>query len=223
MTTDVETFEDLVKREFSSDERKKLSKKRLAMSDGSFPIEDQEDVDNAWRLRSKSKKYGKEAIESHIRRACKRLKLEYPGDDEEDVEKLFDDFSIEAEISKTDEDEHLVFGWAQVAKLGDGTVVVDRDEDQITKLEHLERAAYDFVLHSRDGGEMHVRKGVGTLVESFMVTPEKLRKMGLAGDSLPLGWWVGYKVHDPEVWKAVKSGKYKMFSVHGRGKRRKVA
>jgi len=52
-----------------------------------------------------------------------------------------------------------------------------------------------------------------------MVTPEKLEKMGLPSDSLPIGWWIGMKVNDEQVWKGVKDGTYKMWSVHGRGRR----
>ena len=44
--------------------------------------------------------------------------------------------------------------------------------------------------------------------------------MEIPEGTLPVGWWVGFKVHDEEVWKGVKSGKYKMFSVHGSGMRK---
>jgi hypothetical protein len=67
---------------------------------------------------------------------------------------------------------------------------------------------------------MHVRKGVSTLIESFVSTPEKWEAMGIPEGVLPTGWWVGFKVKDDEVWKGVKSGKYKMFSVHGSGTRK---
>jgi len=52
-----------------------------------------------------------------------------------------------------------------------------------------------------------------------MVTPEKLQKMGLPEGSLPIGWWVGYKISDQDVWEGVKKGKYTQFSVHGKGRR----
>jgi hypothetical protein len=53
-----------------------------------------------------------------------------------------------------------------------------------------------------------------------MSTPEKWEAMGIPEGTLPVGWWVGFKVNDAEVWKAVKDGKYKMFSVHGSGLRK---
>jgi hypothetical protein len=33
---------------------------------------------------------------------------------------------------------------------------------------------------------------------------------------------VGYRIEDEEVWKAVKDGTYKMFSVHGKSKKKYV-
>jgi hypothetical protein len=44
--------------------------------------------------------------------------------------------------------------------------------------------------------------------------------MGIPAGTVPLGWWVGFRVTDDEVWKAVKDGRYRMFSVHGRGTRK---
>lgn len=59
------------------------------------------------------------------------------------------------------------------------------------------------------------------MIESFLVTPEKIEKMGLP-ESMPLGWWVGYQINDDATWNDVKSGKLTGFSVHGRGKRTPV-
>lgn len=142
------------------------------------------------------------------------------------VDKVFDgvdeeiEFHAESEIVKRDDDKQLVFGWASVAKTADGETVVDKQGDVLDDIEAMEDVAYNFVLHSRDGGEMHVRKGVSTLVESFVSTPEKWKAMNIPEGTLPVGWWVGFRVNDPEVWKAVKNDKYRMFSVHGTGTRK---
>lgn len=132
------------------------------------------------------------------------------------------DFQVQGEISKVDTDQRLVFGWASVGSLQNGEVVVDKQGDVLDDVDEIEKAAYKFVLHSRDGGEMHIRKGVSTLVESFVSTPEKRKAMGLADDALPNGWWVGFKVNDENVWELAKSGHYKMFSVHGKGIRKVI-
>jgi hypothetical protein len=124
------------------------------------------------------------------------------------------------EIVKTEDEQKLVFGWAYIASQ-DGATVLDKSGDFIEDPEELAKAAYDFVLESRDGGDWHKRKGVSTMVESMVLTPEKIEKMGLP-DTTPIGWWVGYKIHDDEVWNKVKDGTYTSFSIHGSGVRKEV-
>jgi hypothetical protein len=142
--------------------------------------------------------------------------------DEEGEMQEPEEFSLMAKIEKRDDEKHLVFGWLSVANRKDGSLVIDKQGDFFEGLEDVEKAAYDFVMHVRDGGEMHVRKGVSTMVESFVSTPEKRAAMGIPEGSIPDGWWGGFRVNDPRVWEDVKSGKYSMFSVHGTGKRKSV-
>jgi hypothetical protein len=138
------------------------------------------------------------------------------------------DVSVEWEgtISKLDEDKRLAFGWASIVKM-DGVDVADRQGDVID-WEDLEDAAYDYMLRSRAGGNQHRRSEdgkvhkVSDVVESFVVTPEKIEKLGLPED-MPLGWWIGQKIHDDDSWEEVKSGRKVHFSVHGRGKRKALA
>lgn len=124
-------------------------------------------------------------------------------------------------VSKADGDRHLVFGWASVASDEDGAPLVDLQGDVIAP-ETLEDAAYEFVRFYRDGGEMHERLGVATLVESMVFTPEKLGALGLPPDALPTGWWTGFLVLDDDVWAKVKSGEYAMFSIEGTATRTPV-
>lgn len=63
---------DAGKRAFSKGERKALAKKGHAMSDGSYPIETREDVDNAIRL-SGSGDASKSAVRAHIREQAARI------------------------------------------------------------------------------------------------------------------------------------------------------
>lgn len=127
---------------------------------------------------------------------------------------------LSGEITKTDPDKELMFGWGSVAVDKDGAPVVDSQDDVLAfDVNSLEDAVYAYVEKSGQGRDMHEAVGTGQLVESFMVTPEKLEKMGLAKDALPIGWWVGYKVTDPEAWKAVKAGERLGFSIKGTGRR----
>jgi len=120
-------------------------------------------------------------------------------------------------IAKTDDAERLVFGWASVSTNADDSELVDHHADIIEPAE-LEKAAYEYVLKFRDAGEMHQGHAVGQLVESLVMTPDKARAMGIP---VPMGtrWWVGYKIHDPEVFAKVKDGTYKMFSIQGTAER----
>jgi len=130
------------------------------------------------------------------------------------------DIEFSGDISKMDTDKHQVFGWASVTKV-DGKDVLDRQGDYIS-LEEIEKSAYHYVHHSRKGGNMHARDGevplhTSDMIESFVVTPEKLSKMGLDEDALPHGWWTGFKVNDEDLWQQVKDGKRVGFSIHGKG------
>ena len=122
-------------------------------------------------------------------------------------------------IVKIDEDKRLVFGWASIIKDVHGKILLDRQDDFIDSEEELEKSAYDYVLKSRDGGEMHIRKGVSTMVESIVLSAEKQKALGIPAGVVPIGWWVGFKVNDTRVWGEVKKGGYIGFSVHGTGKR----
>ncbi len=124
----------------------------------------------------------------------------------------------ETTIAKVDADRRLVFGWASVAKLADGSDVVDAEGDVISP-DDLETAAYDFVLKFREANTMHDGPSTARLVESFVSTPDKLVKMGLPADALPSALWVGFKVDDDAAWEGIKSGAYSAFSIEGRGTR----
>lgn len=124
-------------------------------------------------------------------------------------------------IQKVDEDKRLVFGWANIAVTVDGEQVLDYQEDMIDP-EELENAAYRFVEIYRDGGEMHQRTGVAVLVESVILTEEKQAAMGIAAGTMPIGWWVGFRVTDDDVWQKVKDGEYSMFSIGGKAIREEV-
>lgn len=127
-----------------------------------------------------------------------------------------------AEIVKIDEDQRTVFGWAYITHDEHGQLNVDKSGEYIDDPGELETAAYDFVLESRSGGREHGRNDSGpvvhsTMIESVMFTPEKLEKMGVPEGVLPVGWWVGFKVHDDDTWQGVKDGRWKSFSIHGSG------
>lgn len=117
-------------------------------------------------------------------------------------------------VLKVDEEQRMVFGWANVAMLNENEPVVDLQNDTIDGVT-LEKAAYDYVRRYRVVNDMHKGAAVGDLVESFVLTPEKLAAMGLERKGAPaVGMWVGYKLDETE-WAAFKRGERPMFSIEG--------
>lgn len=126
-------------------------------------------------------------------------------------------FEISFEISKSN-DEGLVSGWANVAVNADGSIPLDWQDDVISPAT-LEKAAVNFMLDYRGSGVMHEGDSKGVVVESIVFTKEKQAAIGIPEGTIAEGWFITVKVLDPEVFKLVKSGVFKMFSIQGNAKR----
>ena len=103
--------------------------------------------------------------------------------------------------------------------------VIDENGKIIHKNPSLQEypvSGYQYVLLYREGGEMHERGGAAVLVESVVFTEEKMQAMGIPAGTLPIGWWIGFKVTDEDVWEKVKDGTYPMFSIEGEAERVEV-
>lgn len=126
------------------------------------------------------------------------------------------DVQLSAQIHKADDDKRLVYAWASVVTKG-GEPVVDLQGD-IISIGELEKAAHGFMLHSREAGEMHIRKtGVGKIVESVVLSKQLQDALGI--DLGQEGWFVVIKIEDDEVWERVKKGELTMLSIGGSGVR----
>jgi len=135
---------------------------------------------------------------------------------------------LKASIEKLNEDQHLVFGLSSLSVTADGEVYTDLQDDQINP-EDLEKAAYEYVINSREGDVNHDRVQASTLVESFVVTPQKLDMLlraceykGTTPAFKGVALWVGFKVEDEETWARVKSGELRAFSIEVTARRRPV-
>lgn len=225
-------YRDAEKREFSGREREKMAERGKAMNDGSFPIEDEADLKNAIRAIGRAKDGDK--AKAHIIRRAKALGLtdmlpsgwvsKNYGENCDDKGKkkrrrmMGDERMVKfsVEFAKTDDDARLVYGWASMVQT-DGNLVVDKQGDVITP-ETLVEAAHAFMTDARKGKLMHKGHVIAEVVESVIMTADVQKKMGvdLGGD---VGWFIGMKVHDDEVWKGIKDGTYRAFSIGGRGVR----
>ena len=122
------------------------------------------------------------------------------------------DFSMESQVVKYDDDRQFVFGFFSVIEV-DGDTVVDKQGDIISEAE-LENAAYQFVLKFREASDAHLPGAApGQLIESIVFTHEKQEALGI--DLGKVGWWGGFWIEDVEVWKKIRKGDYKAFSIEG--------
>lgn len=142
------------------------------------------------------------------------LSEETPVPDECSVDVLFN-------ITKSNGEEGLVSGWANVAVNADGSLPLDWQDD-IIRTEVLEKAAIQFMMDYRGSGVMHEGEVKGVVVESIVFTKEKQACLGIPEGTVPEGWFITVKVLDPEVFARVKDGTFKMFSIQGSAKRVKL-
>lgn len=123
--------------------------------------------------------------------------------------------TLHGDIIKSDDDQRMVWGWASVIT-EKGEPVVDRQGD-IIEAHTLVKAATDFMFSVRTTKQMHVGGKVGEFVHSFPLTNEIAKAFGIECDKE--GWIVACKILDEEVWKKVKSGELRAFSIGGRARR----
>lgn len=121
-----------------------------------------------------------------------------------------------AAIVKVGSDEsRMAYGWASVIS-ENGEPVVDTQDDVISA-DELEKATTDFMADARTAKAMHDGDGIGEVLHSFPLTAELAKSLGISADRE--GWIVGVKVHDDNVWKAVKDGTFRAFSIGGHSRR----
>lgn len=120
---------------------------------------------------------------------------------------------IKGEFKRLEPARQIALGWASVVSVG-GADIVDKQDD-ILDLESLDVAVHGYMIESRDTGEMHRTFGIGKVVGSLVVTPEKLSALGMTSDRM--GWVVEVYVEDADVWAKVADGTYPAFSIGGVG------
>jgi hypothetical protein len=128
------------------------------------------------------------------------------------------DFESRGEVTKMDDDQRIVYGYASVISKN-GEPIVDRQGDIITA-EELEKAASEFMLSNRIGKTMHSGEPTTTIIHSFPMTDEIKKAYQI--ESPYEAWLIAVKVHDDVTWNMVKSGELKDFSIGGKATRREL-
>lgn len=128
-----------------------------------------------------------------------------------------DSFELVMKVSSVDDDQHIIGGWASISTVN-GVEVVDKQGD-IIPVEELEKAFHEYVLTSREHGDMHDSTGSGDLIACLTFTREKAA-MGIvaknANGEVLEGTWVEYLISDMAVWKRIKAGELPEFSIGGK-------
>ena len=125
------------------------------------------------------------------------------------------------QVTKADDSQQTVFGWANIAISKSGEQTLDAHLDLIDSAD-LEAAAYDFMLNARVSGEDHLGDADATCVESIVFTKEKAAAMGIPEGLLPeAGWWVGFHIPDKASYDRARDSK-SMFSIEGTAVREPV-
>ncbi len=120
-----------------------------------------------------------------------------------------------ATVLKVDADKKLVWGWASIIEVN-GEPVVDHQGDMIDE-ETLVVAAHKFIADARKAKVMHDGDVIGEIVESLVFTKEIQKALGI--DVGKVGWFICMKINNADVWKRVKDGELKAFSIGGVGER----
>jgi hypothetical protein len=125
------------------------------------------------------------------------------------------------ELKEVDEEKRLLMG---AALIPDKKILrIDEKTKQeyyifFTK-ETIRKASELFLKRNKQSNATyeHMKEVNGmTVVESWIVEDEKKDKSAMYGFSLPVGtWMISMKVDNEDVWKKVKAGEVKGFSIEG--------
>ncbi len=151
-----------------------------------------------------------EVIEEHVGEAEKGESTESDSEneaDEVDTEKCNDPFKKYVHIIKGDQ--QIVYG---VVSEPD---TVDLQGDRLSKAE-IRKACHKFMVESQRIGKEHEGPAKADIIESYIAPVDfkcndQVVKVG--------SWVMAVKIHDPQLWDAVKKGEITGFSIAGSGTR----
>ena len=112
----------------------------------------------------------------------------------------FKSTEFQVKFASMDEDKKIVYG-----------IVLEPDEidahgDTITK-DEIEKAAHLYLKSSRVIGDGHTKKAKAYPIESFIYTPEILKKVKEGS------WVMAIKVSSDSIWQSIKDGDYQGLSI----------
>ena len=125
----------------------------------------------------------------------------------------------EIELKEIDGEKHILMGAALIPNKQIYRVNKDQEYYIYFSKDTVRKASELFLMRSNQNNATyeHEKKLKGlSVVESWIIDDTKSDKSRLYGFNLPKGtWMISMKVNNEEVWKDVKEGKVKGFSIEG--------
>lgn len=115
-------------------------------------------------------------------------------------------------VAKVDESLGLVFGYAIVCKLADGSDYYDLQDEHIPE-DVMLKALCDFMLGERAMKDMHAGDPVGQVVFAFPMTTDIAKALGITVEKT--GALVAMKPANKALLQKFATGEYTGFSIGG--------
>ncbi len=122
------------------------------------------------------------------------------------------------QVMKIEPEARVFYGWASVVEV-DGETVSDWEGDGWSPAE-MEKAAWDYASGDGTHGVMHGTMATSDLIASVPFTKDLQEALGI--DLGKVGWLVGYRVNDLDLWDRIKSGDLPDLSIGASGERHEV-
>ena len=116
--------------------------------------------------------------------------------------------------------EQIATGYAYIARDADGTPVTDHSGD-VVDIPSMKRAVQAAMKRGLKVRTNHEADAAAEFTGSMWVDHDVLKAIGATpGDTTPAdGWLIQIRVDDPALWKRIKSGEMRAFSIGGKGRR----
>lgn len=194
-------------------EKKTLStadRKNLSSSDYVFPKERRYPIPDESHARNALARVAQNGTPKEKRKVRAAVARRYPGIEQSKAES----FEWSAQLLVKSEEQQIVYGVVLEPDLEDS-------QGDVISAEEIEKAAHDYMEHSQLADEQHDESEAGAvLVENYLAKEDHY----VGDEPVRKGAWVqAWKVHDPELWAAIKSEELTGFSIGGYAERIPVA
>ena len=111
------------------------------------------------------------------------------------------------QIVKCNMDQKVIFGWASAAALMDATRNENRNNGMNVSedWESVMHAYASMCWEKAEQCDLNIQKKA-RMIESVILTKEKMRVLGIPEGTVQEGWWIGLRVDDDVLWEKMNKG-----------------